>query len=186
MTKPLTIVEVKKGLKKLDETELIELLLELYKSNGKVKEFVSSRFGGESYNKELFDEYKKKIFLEFFNRGFRTPGIKTAKSLLSDFSKFGSFDNTLDLMLFFVECGTGYTNDNGDMNQVYYDTLCRVYDEFIDLIKQVESKDLINSFKGRVKELASESSNIAWGYGYFIVDKTSEVSWDEDDFELEA
>ncbi|MBN2285259.1 MAG: hypothetical protein JXQ26_08785 [Tissierellales bacterium] len=40
MIKPMTITELKKELKKLEQSELIELISGLYKTNDKVKEIV--------------------------------------------------------------------------------------------------------------------------------------------------
>lgn len=174
MSKPITITELKKELKKLNQADLMNLIIELYHSNSKVKEFVSSRFKDEDYQNEVLGEYKRKKFLEFFDKGFRTPSIKKAKELLNDYKKFASFERVLSLMLWFVECGTGYTKDFGDMDQAYYNSLCRVYEEFISILRQMGSKEHYSLYKERVHELVSEASDIAWGYGEFIVDCSSD------------
>jgi TusA-related sulfurtransferase len=49
MIKPMTLTELKKELKKLEQSELIELISSLYKTNDKVKEILNVQFVGEEY-----------------------------------------------------------------------------------------------------------------------------------------
>lgn len=65
MIKPMTITELKKELKKLEHSELSELILSLYKTNDKVKEIANVKFVGEIYQEELIESYKEKMFAEF-------------------------------------------------------------------------------------------------------------------------
>jgi hypothetical protein len=71
MIKPMTITELKKELKKLDNTELNELVLNIYKTNDKVKDIINVKFAGEEYQKQLLKLYKDKMFVEFFPKNMR-------------------------------------------------------------------------------------------------------------------
>ena len=57
MIKPMTITELKKELKKLEHSELSELILSIYKTNDKVKEILNVKFVGEKYQEELLESY---------------------------------------------------------------------------------------------------------------------------------
>lgn len=179
MTKPLTVSELKKELKIMNEAELKELILELYKSSVQVKEILNAKFIGDEYLIETLNAYKRKMLDEFYPKGYRAPSLKAAKVLINDFKKFGDFTSTLDLMLYYVELGTRYTNEYGDINQAFYDNLCRVYEEFIDELGSKGTTDLYFKFESRVEKLVSMACNIAWGYGEFIMEKTCEITWDE-------
>lgn len=185
MTKPLTISELKKELKIMNEFELKELILELYKSSVQVKEILNAKFIGDSYLIEILETYKRKMLDEFYPKGNRAPSLKGAKLLITDFKKFGDLASILDLMLYYVELGTRYTDEYGDINQAFYDSLCRVYEEFIHELGSKGTEELYYKFKSRVEKLVSMACNMAWGYGEFIMEKTREIIWDENDLEWE-
>lgn len=180
MIKPMTLTELKKELKKLEHSELIELISNLYKANDKVKEILNVQFVGEEYQVEALDVYKKKMYDEFFSKNMRKmPSLKAAKAMIADFKKLGNFEMSLDLMLYYVECGDEFTNEFGDIDGPFYDSLCSVYGQFIDQLNFKGTEDLYLKFKERIDNLISSSSNIGWGYGDFIFDKSLEMDWDQ-------
>ena len=80
MIKPMTITELKKELKALEHSELIELISSLYKASDKVKEISNVQFVGEKYQAEALDAYKKKMYAEFFPKNMRKiPSLKLPK-----------------------------------------------------------------------------------------------------------
>ena len=178
MIKPMTITELKKELKEREHSELIELILSLYKANDKVKEILNAQLIGKKYQEEALDIYKKKMYVEFFSKNMRKmPSLKTAKALITDFKKIGDFEMVLDLMLYYVECGNEFTNEFGDIDGPFYDSLCSVYGQFIEQLNFNGKEDLYFKFKERIDNLISSSSNIGWGYGDFIFDKSLEIDW---------
>ena len=86
MIKPMTIKELKKELKKLEQSELIELISGLYKTNDNVKEIVNVKFIGEKYQEELLESYKEKMYAEFFPKNMKTmPSFISAKEMITEF-----------------------------------------------------------------------------------------------------
>lgn len=178
----MTLTDLKKELKKLDHTELTDLISTLYKSNDKVKEFLNTRFVGEKYQQDALDTYKKKMNDEFFPKNMRKmPSLKAAKSLITEFKKIGSFEMVLDFMLYYVECGTEFTAEYGDMDGPFYNSLCTVFDQFVDQLNQKGTEDLYCKFQKRIDDLIFTSSNIGWGYGDFISNKSFEIEWSLED-----
>lgn len=151
MPKQLTISELKKELKIMNMSELNELILDLYKSSNQVKEILSSKFIGEAYLEEVLNTYKRKMLDEMYPKGYRTPSLKNGKNLINDFKKFGDTGSILDIMLYCVELGIRYIVDYGMMNQAFYDGLCRVYGEFIDMFSHEGTEDLYLKFKSRIE-----------------------------------
>lgn len=182
MIKPMTITELKKELKKLEHSELSELILGIYKTNDKVKEILNVKFIGEKYQEELLESYKEKMFAEFFPKNMRKiPSFKLAKAMITEFKSVGNFEMVLDLMLYYVECGTDFTNEFGDIDGPFYDRLCTVYGQFIDQLNLKGTEDLYLKLKERIESLISSSSGIGWGYGDFIYDKSFELNWIQDE-----
>ena len=178
MIKPITLTELKKELKKMEHPELVVLISNLYKSNDKVKEIINVKFVGEKYQEEILEVYKEKMFAEFFPKNMRKiPSFKAAKAMITEFKKVGSFEMVLDLMLYYVECGDEFTNEFGDIDGPFYDRLCSVYGQFIDQLNCKGTEDLYLKFKERIDNLISSASNIGWGYGDFISDKSFELNW---------
>jgi hypothetical protein len=105
------------------------------------------------------------------------PSFKLTKAMISEFKSIGSFEMVLDLMLYYVECGNLFTNDFGDIDGPFYDRLCSVYGEFIDLLNSKGTEDMYMKFKYRIEKLIKSSSGIGWGYGDFISYKSLELNW---------
>ena len=165
----------------MEHSELSELILGIYKTNDKVKEILNVKFVGEKYQEELLESYKEKMFAEFFPKNMRKiPSFKLAKAMITEFKSVGNFEMVLDLMLYYVECGTDFTNQFGDIDGPFYDRLCTVYGQFIDQLNLKETEDLYMKFKERIESLISSSSGIGWGYGDFIYDKSFELNWIQD------
>ena len=174
----MTIKELKKELKKLEQSELIELISGLYKTNDNVKEIVNVKFIGEKYQEELLESYKEKMYAEFFPKNMKTmPSFKSAKEMITEFKSIGRFEMVLDLMLYYVECGDEFTNEFGDIDGPFYDRLCSLYGQFIDQLNSKWTEDLYLKFKERIESLITSSSGIGWGYGDFIYDKSYELNW---------
>lgn len=62
---------LKKRLKNYEQKELIELVVEMFKTNKEVQNFLSSKFLGDEAIEMLFNQVRKKIENKFFpDRGF--------------------------------------------------------------------------------------------------------------------
>lgn len=99
----------------MENKELIEVISELYKKIPDVQHYLSTRFIGEDAVQSLYESAKKKIKDEFFpDRGFGKMRLKEAKNAISNFKKLANDDmKTVDLMIYYVEMGTEFTNAYG-------------------------------------------------------------------------
>jgi hypothetical protein len=158
------IREVKNNLKNLDKNQLIDLIGELYKKNKSVKEYFD--FYVNPNEKELLSKYREKVFQTFFpKRGFGY-NLKEGKKVISDFKKLGiSDDNLADLMLFYVETGVEFTNDFGDINESFYSSLEKTYEQALTLMYK---NGLLEKFADRAEKVMSNTSDIGWGFHDYI------------------
>jgi hypothetical protein len=98
----IKITDLKKQLKNYEQKELIELIVELFKSNKEVQNFLSSKFLGEDVIEDLFQKALKKIKNEFFpDRGDPKLRLAEAKKAINEFKKATKDEKlTVELMLF--------------------------------------------------------------------------------------
>ncbi|ETA81227.1 DUF6155 family protein [Youngiibacter fragilis] len=165
MAKQMTLTELKNKLKGMENAELIELISGLYKANGMVKEILNSRFAGEGYQAEMLEAYKNKLEKEFFPKNMRKmPSLKTAKSYVTDFKKIGTDEMVMDLTLYYVECGTEFTNTFGDMDAQFYQNMVSMFEEFAHQINVNGTKENYETLKKRIRKLVHDASGIGWGY----------------------
>lgn len=160
----LKVTVLKKELKKLDQTEIIQLITDLYKLSDDVKQYLSSKFIGEEANAILFDKAKKAITDEFFpSRGSAKLRLNEAKKAITDFKKItGDNERTVDLMLYYVEIGTEFTNACGDIDSKFYDSMISMYGKVAVECEKNESFFL--KFKDRLFKVIRDSNGIGWGY----------------------
>lgn len=165
---------------------MIQLISELYKLNKDVQEYLSAKFIGEEAVLDLFEKTKKIIKDEFFpERGDEKLRLSVAKNAISNFKKVSGDElKTIDLMLFYVEIGTKFTNMYGDIDRNFYSSMARMYDNVA--IECEKSMEALNTFKNRVYAIVEESEGIGWGYHDAICDIYYSFDWDdEEDYEDE-
>jgi hypothetical protein len=153
------LTELKKELKKLDKDKIIDLVTELYKKNKSVKEFLD--FYIDPNERELFNKYRDKVFEAFYPKRGSSFKLKDGKQAISDFKKLGaSTDLLAELMLFYVETGVKFTNDFGDINEGFYNSLGSVYNQALTIMCK---ENLLEKFVDRTEKVVDDTSDIGWG-----------------------
>jgi hypothetical protein len=173
----IKVTELKKALREFEQKELINLLTELYKLNGDVKEYLSIKFSGEEAIDELYMKTKKKITDEFFpDKGFGKMRLAEAKKAISNFQKITDHRvKAIDLMLYYVEIGTEFTNTYGDIDERFYNSMNSMYNKVADECdKDVE---MFNSLKERLYSVVEESDGIGWGYHDDLANRYYSIKW---------
>ena len=122
MGKKLTFTQIKKELNKKNNAELIDIICELCKLSKEAEERLNLILGNDSYMDEVLTKAKEKIREHFFpKRGLGKLDLKAAKSEITSFKKIcNDFEKTLDLQMYYVECGIEYTNAYGDISESFY------------------------------------------------------------------
>ncbi|MDK9711134.1 DUF6155 family protein [Acidaminobacter sp.] len=176
--KPITVNELKKELKKLDQAELIELITKLYKDNKTVKEALSGRFIGAEYQLEMLESNKNKIYDIFFpDNPMKPVSYKKAIDLLEVYRSVGNKEFVLDLMLNYVECGAEFTEMLDGPDGKFYSSLIKVYSKFVDLINENGTDELHNKFRERISKLYDALAPKDWGLGDAFFEMSLELEW---------
>lgn len=154
------ITEIKKELIKLDKEKLVELVADLYKKNKSVKELLD--FFINPNEQELFLKYKDKVYEAFYpKRGYRFR-LSDGKRAISDFKKLDASKELLsELMLFYAETGVEFTNEFGDIDEPFYNSVVSVYSNALTLM---DKENMLDKFADRAKKIVDDTSGIGWGF----------------------
>jgi hypothetical protein len=87
----------------------------------------------------------------------------------------GTNSELADLMIFYVECGSQFTLDYGDMDEDFYCALEDIFEEILNLIKEDAGHNLLDIYKDRLLKIAQVTDGMGWGYGDQIQDLLSEA-----------
>ncbi|MBM4761359.1 hypothetical protein GNT69_03525 [Bacillus sp. B15-48] len=166
----IKINDLKKELKELNQKQLIQLIVDLYKANKEVKQLLSTKFNGEEAVEVLFQEAKQKVKNEFFpERGDGKLRLTVAKKAILDFKKLTNDQmRTVDLLLYYVEMGTDFTDSFGDIDESFYNNMITMYDKVISACAADET--FYHAFEERLYKVVELAERIGWGYGDAIAD----------------
>lgn len=162
--------EVKKELNNLDKSSLIKLIAELYKKEKSVKEFLD--FYVSPDEDDLYQKCEKRIFEAFYpKRGDRLRLIE-GKKAISDFRKLSGSDELLaSLMLFYVETGVDFTNEFGDINESFYNSIESTYFQALQLLKK---ENALKKYSARAEMVVQKTYGIGWGFHDALADYYAE------------
>ncbi len=171
---------VEKAIAGYDKTALVALIGDLYDFSDKNKHFLHAHF---SIGTDPLKPYKKIIYDALNPDVMKNEPIRLAKGkqAISDYTK--AVDNpkgTLELMLYFVESGTRFTLEFGDIDENYYLSLERMYRKAIDLL-QTFGKESIDEYCNRFERLVVSTKDIGWGYHDSLADIFYEKFPDENE-----
>nr|WP_231507824.1 hypothetical protein [Bacillus sp. UNC41MFS5] len=120
---------------------------------------------------------------EFFpEREFGKLQLAEAKNEITAFKKATNDEKrTVDLMLFYVEMGVKFTNSYGDINEGFYSSLVRMFDQVAMECDQDE--ELYKAFSSRLHRIISNVDRIGWGFQEAIMESYYSINWVHDEDE---
>lgn len=166
MGKKLTVTQIKKELSKLPNEALVDMICMLCKSSKEVIDQVNLFLGNDSFVDEALEEAKKKVRNQFFTkRGYGRLNLTTAKSEISKFKKiYNDPVRTIDLQLYYVECGIEFTNELGDISESFYNSMAGMYETVVKSLIKLRDPNLMEKFMPRLKKAVDDTDGIGWGF----------------------
>ena len=151
---------LKKYLQQFTKEALIAQIIELnskYKDVKTYYEFSINPNGNAQATKV------KKVIHKLFNPPFgQDPKLREARKEVSGFKKLSPSEDALaDVMMYYVECGVQFTNNYGDINEPFYNSVAGM---FHDACVFIQKNNLENVFKQRCLEMVNDTKNIGWGF----------------------
>lgn len=162
--------EVARALAEKPREALVELILELYRASSDNRGFVEARLaagGGDTERRELLEEHRRRIAVEFASDPPRAPRLGAARKAIRDYRRTANdLAGTADLMLTYVEEGTRFSREHGDMSDAYYHSLGLVLDELADLLGRLPQ--VRAGLAERLEALRRTSRRVGWTWGGFV------------------
>jgi len=157
---------IKNHLQQFTKEQLIEQINELHKKYKDVKDYYA--FCMDPDEEKTLKKYKTIIYESFYpKRGFKLS-LSQARKAISDFKKLCHSPKYIaDAMLYYVECGVLFTNDFGDINEPFYNSMEGM---FKDVCVLIQKNNLEKLFKERCKKIMEDTRGIGWGFHDCLAD----------------
>lgn len=162
---------VRQQLTTWDKPSLLALVKDLYDATAANRDFIQARCQPDGSGGEVLEKYRRKIVEQFFPaRGFGKLKLGEARKAIRDYRKAtGNLPGTMDLLMTYVENGTRFTREYGDIDERFYNSLESVLQELANLLRG-EARDLYPQVKDRLVQVERMADGIGWGYGDFVTD----------------
>ena len=153
-------MSLKKYLQQFSKPQLIEQIMELQKKYKDVKTYYEFTLNPNSASQS---EKVKKAIHKFFNPPFGyDPKLREARKEVNGFKKLSPPEESLaDVMLYYVECGVEYTNNYGDINEPFYNSVASM---FYDACEFIQKNGLKEQFNLRCQKVLDDTADIGWGF----------------------
>ena len=165
---------VRRQLATWEKPALLALLKDLYETAGTNRDFIHARCQSGENSSEGLEKYRSKIVEQFFPaRGFGKLKLGEARKAIRDYRKAtGNLPGTAELLLTYVENGTRFTHEYGDIDERFYSSVESALVELAALLRG-EVREMYPQFRDRLASVEQMSDGIGWGFHDFI----SDVVW---------
>ena len=186
MSKKLTEKSLEKKLHNMGSEELIQIIMNLYRSNKLVEQSINLQIVGDAYGNELLEKYKKRIYKIFNPSDIVRMGfsIDIAQQVLAQFADICVNDNGKwygDLALYFAECATDFTMNYGDIDEDFYVVLGDAYHDAI--VAAGQDEELYKLWKDRLESILHDFAGFGWGMEEYICGEYYSLPWIQEDDE---
>jgi hypothetical protein len=174
-TKP-TWIAIRKHLKDLDPETLLSLIKDLHDFSPGNRDFLQARiFAGEGGGAAL-ESYCKRVIEPFYPpRGVGKLKLGEARKAIREYRKATSdIRGTVELLMIYVENGTRFTRQYGDIDARFYSSLESALDELAALLRD-QARDSYHDLSERLSSLALSARYIGWGFGDHIIGVVSDL-----------
>lgn len=159
--KSITLTDLKSYLSGKTEKQLAGEITELFKQFPTVRDYYTSKLSA-SGSADILEKYKDIIRNEFFpTSGFGKAKLSVARKAVNDFKKMATSKHQVaDIMLFYVEQGSRFTNEYGDIDERFYTSMESMYESALQFIA---NNSMQSDFQERCA-LIVENATDGWGF----------------------
>jgi hypothetical protein len=166
--------EIRRILSTKSHEELLQLIRDIYALRPEVKDFIHARF---LTARKSLTPYKKTIQTALYPDVVHGEDLELARGrkAISDYKKATNDPiGTLDLMTYYVECGTQFTVEYGDIDEEFYESLDAMFTQVVKTL-QHSAQQTIDRFLPRLKAIVQQAEGMGWGYYDAIADTLEEA-----------
>ncbi len=155
-----------------EKPALITLIKELYDAAAVNRDLLQARLLAGANDDELLEKYRRKIVEQFFPTRGLIGKLKLgeARKAIRDYRKAtGNISGTAELLMTYVENGTRFTREYGDIDERFYNSIESALAELATLLCG-EARGLYSQFAQRLATVKQMSDGIGWGFHDSIAD----------------
>ncbi len=156
--------DLKAKLADFDRAGLIALVQDLYASSKDNQVFLHARFG---LGDDVLEPYKAAIDRWLRPDVFKNQdtSVAKAKKAISDYKKAnGQPQGLAELMVFYCERASGFSNDMGLQDERYFDALVRIFEQALKAIAALPETQRA-ALWSRLSAVRRVSHNLGYGVG---------------------
>jgi hypothetical protein len=170
--------DVKPLLREKPPEEVFRLLQDLFNLSTENKALIAARLWVAQGREGILDEYRERITRQFEpKRGLPNLDLRAARKAISDYKKTTNDPlGVIELMLTYLESGLTVTEQYGDIDEPYYNSLESVLESLVKLLKGARNAELYYTHEDRLRALRSRTHDLGWGIGDVFDDEISELA----------
>ncbi len=150
----MALKEVKKELNKMDKTEIIKLISDMYKKIPSVKTFLDVFATGEI--EQLVEKHKKEIEKYVYPSGRNMTLRETeARKLIRTLGKMKITELNVELELHYVSCCLDVIEDFGYWDESYYMALGKIFYNATNGISELGAEE---KYQKRIDQISHKAS----------------------------
>ena len=150
----MALRELKKELNQMDKTEIIKLILEMYKKIPDAKNYLDIFTSGDI--QKLTEKYKKEIEKYIYPNGRNMNLRETeARKIIRTVRKMNITELNIELELHYVSCCLEIIEDFGYWDENYYMAMGKMFDNAINGINEMGIEE---KYLERIKTLSFKAS----------------------------
>lgn len=156
--------DVKTKLADFDRAGLLSLVQDLYAANKDNQAFLHARFG---LGGDVIKPYKTTIERWLWPNVFKNQdySVAKAKKAIADFKKaVGQAEGLAELMVFFCEQASGFSDDVGLDDDSYYDALVLMFEQALNTAMSLPEPQR-EPFLDRLEDIRAWGQGMGWGLG---------------------
>ncbi len=159
----LTWSRVKALLGALKDVPLLDLVHDLYELSEDNRDFIHAKLTRDASSfRPYLEAVESALYPDVYENG-RIP-LGDARRAIAKYRKAtGDAEGTLELMLRYVECGTAFSAEYGDMDAAFYSSPESMFDEILKVIGSLPPGDHEARIK-RLAQVAEQAGAVGWGY----------------------
>lgn len=154
-----------------EKPALLALVKDLYESAAGNRDFIQARCNAEATRGETLEKYRRRVVEPFFPaRGEPKLKLGDARKAIRDYRKAtGNMPGTVELLMTYVESGTRFTRQYGDIHEGFYSSVESALNELAALLRG-EAREIYSQFSDRLAKVDRMASGIGWGFGDYVGD----------------
>ena len=162
---------VRQQLATWEKPALLALLKDLYEASAENRDFIHARSKAGECGGETLEKYRGKIVEQFFPaRGDGKLKLGEARKAIRDYRKAtGNIPGTAELLMTYVENGTRFTHEFGDIDERFYSSMESALNELAALLCG-EAREMYPQFTDRLARVEQMADGIGWGFHDSVAD----------------